>query len=74
MLLTVRTKQDELKTKDILDIDFDMSVKENEGKYVVKINKNYWDIEQYLTKGEAEERMMYIAAMRNKVEESLEDW
>lgn len=74
MILTVRTKQGDLRAKDILDIDFDMSVREENGKFVVRINRTLWDMEQYATKEEAEDRMMFIADMRNRQEMALEDW
>ena len=71
MLIKLKTNQGELKVKDVLDIDCDMSVKEANGKFVVRINKNYTDTELYNTKKEAEERMLDLADMRNSLEEEF---
>lgn len=74
MLIKLKTKKGELKVKDVLDIDFDMSVIESNNKFVVKINKNYLDPEEYPSKEDAEERMMELADMRNAIEAEFRQW
>lgn len=74
MLIKLKTKKGELKVKDVLDIDFDMSVIESNNKFVVKINKNYLDPEEYPSKKDAEERMMELADMRNAIEAEFRQW
>jgi len=74
MLITVKNKRGDLKVKDILDIDFDMSV-ESEGKgFVVKINRQYWDAEEFESRKDAEEQMLRLAEMRNTLEAELRGW
>ena len=41
MLIKVRDKTDSLFVKDALDIDYDMSIEEKNGKYFVRINSEY---------------------------------
>lgn len=74
MLITVKNKHGDLKVKDILDIDFDMSV-ESDGKgFVVKINRQYWDTEKFLSRKDAEDQMLRLAEMRNTLEAELREW
>lgn len=74
MLITVKNKRGDLKVKDILDIDFDMSVEADGGDFVVKINRQYWDPEKFKSQKDAEEQMLHLAGLRNTLESELREW
>ena len=74
MLLALRNKQGDLKVNDVLDIDFDMSVVEQKNRFLVRINKTYWDNFDFDSKKEAEDRMVELAEMRNALEEEFRQW
>lgn len=74
MLIGLRNvKSGELVFKDILDLDFDMSVKmdENSGKYQILINKNFAFKDDFSKKVDAEEEMECIADSRNSLEQAI---
>lgn len=73
MLITLRKKKtNELVVKDYLDIDFDMSVVEDDSNhnhyYVVKINQMYISNEKFRSRKEAEDYMVEISEARNTLE------
>lgn len=75
MLIGLRNrKTNRLVFKDMLDIDFDMSVEEKDDKFFVKIDRSYRLAEEFLTQDEAEERMCAIADSRNRLEQELRDY
>lgn len=74
MLIPVKNKRGDLKVKDILDIDFDMSVESDGEDFVVKINRQYWDTGKFKTQKDAEKQMLSLAEMRNTLESELRDW
>lgn len=74
MLLDLRNKKNELVVKDILDIDFDMSVKEGTDKFYVIINKQYREDEEYDTLEEAEAQVKYLSKVRNQLEQELRNF
>lgn len=74
MLIGLRNRRtNELVYKDMLDIDFDMSVFEKDGVYFVKISRQYILPDAYTSRTAAEEQMMQIAASRNRLEMELRD-
>lgn len=75
MLIHLRNKENRLVIKDILDIDFDMSVElSNNGKYYINVNKIYRLDEEFNSQDNAEERMVYIANVRNNLEAELSNY
>ena len=71
MLITLRDNRNKPIAKDILDIDFDMTVEKENGKYYVVVNQNYKYDEAYETEEDAVEQMRHIVNVRNKLEEEL---
>lgn len=71
MLITLRDNRNKLVAKDILDIDFDMTVEKEKGKYYVVVNQNYKYDEAYETEEDAVEQMLHIVNVRNSLEEKL---
>lgn len=71
MLITLRDNRNKPVAKDILDIDFDMTVEKENGKYYVVVNQNYKYDEAYETEEDAVEQMRHIVNVRNKLEEEL---
>ena len=71
MLIVLKDKKEKIVVKDILDIDFDMSVEEVNKKYYVNINRNYRLDEEFLTQNDAVDRMLSIANNRNILEQEL---
>lgn len=71
MLITLRDNRNKPIAKDILDIDFDMTVEKENGKYYVVVNQNYKYDEAYETEEDAVDQMRYIVNVRNKLEEEL---
>ena len=71
MLITLRDNRNKPVAKDILDIDFDMTVEQENGKYYVVVNQNYKCDEAYETEEDAVNQMRYIVNVRNKLEEEL---
>ena len=75
MLITLRDRANRLVVKDILDIDFDMSVESiDQDKYYVNINNIYRLDEEFISQSDAEERMLRIAGARNHLEEELRNY
>lgn len=74
MLIKVRDKTDSLFVKDALDIDYDMSIEEKNGKYFVRINSEYRDAQEYKTRERAEKAMLKLADERNALEEELRNY
>ena len=75
MLIGLRNrKTNRLVFKDMLDIDFDMSVEEKDTRFYVRIDRSYRLAEEFLTHDEAEDRMCAIAASRNQLEQELRDY
>lgn len=74
MLIKVRDKMDSLFVKDALDIDYDMSIEEENGEYFVRINSEYRDAEKYETREQAEKAMLKLADERNALEEELRNY
>lgn len=73
-MLNVTNKNNEPESKDILDLDLDMSIDENNGRYVVKLNSNYKLYETFETKKDATYKMFSIANERNKLESELREY
>ena len=75
MLIGLRNKRtNELVYKDMLDIDFDMSVLEKDGVFFVKISRQYILADAFTSRAAAEEQMMQIAASRNDLETELRNY
>lgn len=68
MLLTLKDKAGNIIVKDMLDIDFDMSVQEENGKYCVNVNHRWRLSEEFASKDDAVEEMISIANGRNSLE------
>ena len=47
MLINLRNNAEKLVVKDILDIDFDMSVEEKNNRYIINVNRQYSCAEEY---------------------------
>ena len=71
MLNNIRKKAEKIVVKDILDIDFDMSVEEKNNRYIINVNRQYSCAEEYDNEKDAESRMLQIAEMRNDLETEL---
>lgn len=71
MLISLRDKEKKLVVKDMLDIDFDMSVERDDEQYYVKVNPNYRLDEVFKKEADAEKRMIEIASARNNLETDL---
>ena len=76
MLINVRDSENNLKVKDILDLDFDMHVEEDKREkerkiYKIMVNPNMTLDEDFYDKTSAEKRMLGIAAARNELENEL---
>lgn len=74
MLMNLRDREDRLVIKDMLDIDFDMSVESKDNKYYVNINRLYRLDDDFSNREEAEDKMLYIAGVRNHLEEELRNY
>lgn len=74
MLITLRDKNRKLVVKDMLDIDFDMSVKEENENFYVMINRKYKLDEEFSNEKAAEDRMLEIARARNNLENELREY
>ena len=74
MLISLRDKNGKLLVKDLLDIEFDMSVVENNKEYYVSVNRKYTLDEMFINESDAEERMIEIANIRNSLEEELKNY
>lgn len=79
MLINVRDSENNLKVKDILDLDFDMHVEEDETEkerkiYKIMVNPNLTLDEVFYDKTSAEERMLGIADARNELENELRNF
>lgn len=74
MMLNVTNNIGEPESKDILDLDLDMSIGMKDGKYVVNLNKNYKLYDTFLSKEDATFQMFSIANARNKLEEELREY
>ena len=68
MMLNVADKNDEPESKDILDLDLDMSIGMKDDKYIVNLNNKYRLYDTFLTKEDAKFQMFSIANARNKLE------
>lgn len=71
ILINLRNNAEKLVVKDILDIDFDMSVEEKNNRYIINVNRQYSCAEEYDNEKDAESRMLQIAEMRNDLETEL---
>ena len=71
MILTIKDSRGQLLAKDILDIDFDMSVSRVGEEYILNLNQNYIFSENFGSREEAEEQMMRIVDSRNSIEAKL---
>ena len=72
MLIPMRDKNDELVSKDVLDIDFDMSIEKNDdNSYKLRINKDYCGIDKFATRDEAEKELLMMIDVRNEAEAYL---
>lgn len=74
MLINLRNREGKLIVKDILDIDFDMSVEEENNKYVININHQFKLDGEFESEEAAEEWMIHIADSRNKIEAELSQY
>lgn len=71
MLITLKDNKNKLVVKDILDIDFDMSVEGEKGKYYVVVNSTYRCEEEYEEEDDAIDQMRHIVNVRNRLEAEL---
>lgn len=79
MLISVRDKKGKLLVKDILNIDYDMFIREcspdsGDSGYDVWLNKKYRYSDSFLTEDEAEQKMLELAETRNDLEIELRNF
>ena len=74
MLINLRDKENKLFIKDILDIEFDMCVKEQGHKYYVAVNNKYRYDMEFESEDAAEDQMILIANARNNLENELKNY
>ena len=75
MLLVVKNRNNELETRDMLDIDFNMKVeKVKTDQFVLRINKSLTFPDTFLTREEAQDKMLEIADTRNQLEQEALGW
>ncbi|MBE5845142.1 MAG: hypothetical protein E7302_13380 [Butyrivibrio sp.] len=73
MNIYLRDNYGDIVIKDILTINFDMSVEydKERAKYQVRVNRNYTLKDEFATKEEAEEAMIQEAWRRDKLEADI---
>jgi len=72
MLIVLKDKAGNLVAKDILSITFDMSIqKENNDKYLVRVNNFYYVDAEYDTREAAELEFFRLVESRNTLENEL---
>lgn len=71
MLINLRNKEGKLMVKDVLDIDFDMSVEKKNNKYFLNINREFTLDGEFNSEKAAEAQMLAIADSRNRLEAEL---
>jgi len=74
MLLVLENDNGDTVVKDFLDINFDMSISEEKGRFYVCVNRMYKLPESYPSKEKAIEKMLTIADCRNNLEEELRNF
>ena len=75
MLLVVKNRNNELETRDMLDIDFNMKVeKVKTDQFVLRINKSLTCPDTFLTREAAQDKMLEIADTRNQLEQEALGW
>lgn len=74
MIIGLRDKDKKLVMKDLLDLNIDMSVENEDGKYYVKINSKYRLNEVFENEESAEKKMLLIASSRNQLEDELRQY
>lgn len=75
MLLVVKNRNNELETRDMLDIDFNMKVeKVKTDQFVLRINKSLTLPDTFLTREAAQDKMLEIADTRNQLEQEALGW
>lgn len=74
MLLKLKDKQNNVVIKDMLDIDFDMSVEGEGEEYFVNVNKRWRLMDSFRTKDEAIKYMILVADNRNQLENELRNF
>lgn len=75
MLLVVKNRNNELETRDMLDIDFNMKVeKVRANQFVLHINKSLAYPDAFPTREAAQDKMLEIADMRNQLEQEALGW
>ena len=74
MLISLKNSDEKLVVKDMLDIDFDMSVEKKNNKYVINVNRQYHYAEEFDDEKEAEAKMLAIASARNDLETELKNY
>ena len=75
MLLVVKNRNNELETRDMLDIDFNMKVeKVKTDQFVLRINKSLTFPDTFLPREAAQDKMLEIADTRNQLEQEALGW
>ena len=73
VMIALRDTNGNLCSKDILDVNMDMSVAKSGSNFEVKANQNYTLDETFDNKEEAEEQIRALTASRNHAEEVLQN-
>lgn len=79
MLISMRDTKGKLVVKDVLDVDYDMSIREgknSDGKdcYEIWINKKYRYSDTFESESDAEKMMLDLATARNDLENDLRNY
>lgn len=74
MLIELKNNDEKLVVKDMLDIDFDMSVEKRNNMYVINVNRQYHYFKEFDNEKDAEEKMLEIAGCRNNLENELKNY
>ncbi len=70
----MRDRDQNLVSKDILDINFDMKIEKSGEKYKLRINNNYCGTEIFDTKEDAEKELLMMIDERNQAEADLRNF
>lgn len=75
MIIKLIDKNNKYVAKDMIDIDFDMSIVGDENKgYYIKINNKYRYNEKFETEEDAQKYFLYLVDCRNQLEKELRNF
>ena len=75
MIIKLINKNNKYVAKDIIDIDFDMSIVGDDNKgFYIKVNNKYRYNEKFATEEEAQKKFLYLIDCRNQLENELRNF